>query len=89
MLESGSRFAEASSEVGRLIVQLTRELDDKTKTPERAPAPKAPARTAAMEIDEWESFWHQAIGRPAHHGLISESRALPAGGWRASRRPAL
>jgi hypothetical protein len=55
MLESGTGFARASGEVGRLIVQFKGELKDATK-PRRAAPPKAVANAATPGADEWESF---------------------------------
>ena len=63
MLESGTSFAAASSEVGRLIVQLKGELNE-SSTPRKTPAAishkavPAPANApaAAAKDDEWETF---------------------------------
>ena len=55
MLESGTGFGRASGEVGRLIVQFKGELKDASK-PARAAPPKAVAKAATVNADEWESF---------------------------------
>jgi methyl-accepting chemotaxis protein len=57
MLGSGTPFARASSEVGRIIVQLKKELGQGFRTSEHQTAPRllaaAPIRVAN---DEWETF---------------------------------
>jgi len=62
MINSGSPFADASSEVSRLIVLLKREINGKGQGAAPAPAPAlATARPAAPKAaapadEEWETF---------------------------------
>ncbi|MDO9165485.1 MAG: methyl-accepting chemotaxis protein, partial [Rhodoferax sp.] len=54
MLESGTSFSRASSEVGRLIIQFKGELKGATRPAPRPAAPKAKA--AASGEEDWETF---------------------------------
>ncbi len=58
MLESGTAFARASGEVGRLIVQLKKELSGASKTSTRKASPKmlTAAAPAIGSNDDWETF---------------------------------
>jgi hypothetical protein len=57
MLDSGTPFSSASNEVGRLIVQLKRELKSPAKPAAPVAAPKALAKAAPKVADEeWETF---------------------------------
>jgi methyl-accepting chemotaxis protein len=57
MLDSGTPFSSASNEVGRLIVQLKREINAPTKQAARTAMPKPPAKTTpAASNDDWETF---------------------------------
>jgi methyl-accepting chemotaxis protein len=57
MLDSGTPFSSASNEVGRLIVQLKRELKSPPKPTAPAAAPRAQAKAPSKVADEdWETF---------------------------------
>jgi hypothetical protein len=62
MLDSGTPFARASGEVGRLIVQLKKEISGGSRPAPHQTAPKKLARAAPTtspiggSSDEWESF---------------------------------
>jgi hypothetical protein len=58
MLESGTAFARASGEVGRLIVQLKKELSGASKPSTRQASPKmlTAAAPATGSNDDWETF---------------------------------
>jgi methyl-accepting chemotaxis protein-1 (serine sensor receptor) len=58
MLESGTAFARASGEVGRLIVQLKKELSGASKTSTRKASSKmlTAAAPASGSNDDWETF---------------------------------
>ena len=57
MMDSGTPFSRASNEVGRLIVQLKKELKKEGQPVLRRSAPKAQASTKpAAEADGWDTF---------------------------------
>jgi methyl-accepting chemotaxis protein len=58
MLDSGTPFARASREVGRLIVQIKKEISGAAKPAARQAAPKmlTKAAPASGGNDDWESF---------------------------------
>ena len=57
MLDSGTPFSSASNEVGRLIVQLKREINSPPMQAARPAASKPLAKTApATGSDDWETF---------------------------------
>ena len=56
MLDSGTPFSKASNEVGRLIVQLKRELNGPTKALARPAAAKVAPKAVAAAEGDWETF---------------------------------
>jgi len=57
MLESGTPFARASSEVGRLIIQLKKEMGESSKSSARQTAPELLAvAPPSGSNEEWETF---------------------------------
>ena len=58
LLDSGTPFARTSSEVGRLIVQLKKEMGGPIRPTPRQAAPKltAPAKLSKSGDDDWETF---------------------------------
>jgi methyl-accepting chemotaxis protein len=56
MLGSGTPFSAASNEVGRLIVQLKREISHPPKPASRVALPKVVAKATSSNVEEWETF---------------------------------
>jgi hypothetical protein len=58
MLDSGTPFARASGEVGRLIIQIKKEISDTAKPAARQATPKMLPKAAPASVgnDDWETF---------------------------------
>ena len=58
LLDSGTAFARASGEVGRLIIQIKKEISDTAKPAARQAAPKMLTKAAPASVgnDDWERF---------------------------------